>query len=82
MATVKPKRTMFSRTSFYVNTKVLIANASASYGGNIDCVMYVEKLQPAKTKKGEPIILIHGDHHTGQVSRPPLLHYIRLRLMI
>lgn len=56
-----------SRTTFFVNADwrmgSTLANATTIVGQ-----MYVERLDPVKKLQPYPIILIHGDFHTGQVG--------------
>ncbi|KAH6991076.1 Alpha/beta hydrolase family-domain-containing protein [Ilyonectria sp. MPI-CAGE-AT-0026] len=58
-----------SRTTFFVNADwrmgSTLANATTIVGQ-----MYVERLDPVKKLQPYPIILIHGDFHTGQMAKP------------
>ncbi|KAF7549170.1 hypothetical protein G7Z17_g6570 [Cylindrodendrum hubeiense] len=58
-----------SHTTFFVNADwrmgSTLANATTIVGQ-----MYVERLDPVKTLQPYPIILIHGDFHTGQMAKP------------
>jgi hypothetical protein len=55
------------RTTFFVNVDWSMGSTLAT-AKNIVGQMYVECLQPLKRHHPYPIILIHGDFHTGQVS--------------
>lgn len=54
------------RTTFHVNVDWRLG-ASLGTASNIVGQMYVERLTPPETIHPFPIILIHGDYHTGQV---------------
>ena len=54
------------RKTFYVKTECqLNPNTNLRYGK-----MFVEHLEPLLKRQQYPIILIHGDYHTGQVRIP------------
>lgn len=54
-----------ARSTFYVNAEWEVGTGMAKH---MIGQMYVERLQPLYTTQVYPIILIHGDFHTGQVS--------------
>lgn len=55
------------RTTFYVNHE-WEAGRTPDLGTRIRGQMYVESLEPSKKTQKRPIILIHGDYHSSQVS--------------
>ncbi|KAH7155734.1 hypothetical protein B0J13DRAFT_604675 [Dactylonectria estremocensis] len=63
------KEALCSRTTFFVNSDwrmgSTLANATTIVGQ-----MYVECLDPVKKLHPYPIVLIHGDFHTGQMAKP------------
>jgi hypothetical protein len=56
------------RTSFFVNAEWEL-DTSMDTAKNIMGQMYVESLEPLVKTQPYPIVLIHGDYHTGQVSQ-------------
>lgn len=54
------------RTTFHVNVDWRLGGSLAT-ASNIVGQMYVERLTPPETIHPFPIVLIHGDYHTGQV---------------
>ncbi|KAF4975088.1 hypothetical protein FZEAL_8089 [Fusarium zealandicum] len=63
------KEAMCTRTTFYVNADWILGSDLAS-AKNIVGQMYVECLDPPERCHPYPIVLIHGDFHTGQVTKP------------
>ncbi|KAH7156531.1 Alpha/beta hydrolase family-domain-containing protein [Dactylonectria macrodidyma] len=63
------KEALCSRTTFFVNADwrmgSTLTNATTIVGQ-----MYVECLDPIKKLHPYPIVLIHGDFHTGQMTKP------------
>lgn len=61
-----PNEAKCSRSSFFVNADwrmgSTLANATTIVGQ-----MYTERLDPPKRRHRYPIVLVHGDFHTGQV---------------
>ncbi|KAF5587971.1 hypothetical protein FPCIR_7352 [Fusarium pseudocircinatum] len=57
------------RTTFFVNVDWSMGSTLAT-AKNIVGQMYVECLEPLKRHHPYPIILIHGDFHTGQTTKP------------
>ncbi|KAM0241790.1 hypothetical protein ACHAPO_001484 [Fusarium lateritium] len=57
------------RTTFFVNVDWRMG-ATLATATNIVGQMYVECLEPAERLHPYPIILIHGDFHTGQTTKP------------
>ncbi|KAH6900672.1 hypothetical protein B0T10DRAFT_453185 [Thelonectria olida] len=64
-----PKEAICARTSFFVNADwrmgSTLANATTIVGQ-----MYTERLDPIEKLHRYPIVLIHGDFHTGQLTKP------------
>ncbi|GKU15214.1 unnamed protein product [Fusarium langsethiae] len=58
------------RTTFFVNVDWRMG-ATLATATNIVGQMYVECLEPAERLHPYPVILIHGDFHTGQVIPNP-----------
>lgn len=56
---------MLTRSTFYVHARLTTKEGGADSG--VAGEMYVEKLQPLLKTQKHPIVLIHGDYHTGQV---------------
>lgn len=54
------------RTTFHVNVDWRLGGSLAT-ASNIVGQMYVERLTPPEAIHPFPIVLIHGDYHTGQV---------------
>ena len=54
------------RTTFFVNADWRMGSTLAN-ATNIVGQMYVERLDPIEKLHPYPIVLIHGDFHTGQV---------------
>ncbi|KAM0201261.1 hypothetical protein ACHAPA_002435 [Fusarium lateritium] len=63
------EETMCRRSTFYVNVDWRMGATLATVT-NIVGQMYVECLEPARRLYPYPIILIHGDFHTGQTTKP------------
>lgn len=63
----KPARSALrlDRVSYKMKTFYVLPTA---YANHFTGQMYVECYTPAKTTQKHPIVLIHGDFHTGQVS--------------
>jgi hypothetical protein len=61
------------RTTFFVNVDWSMGSTLAT-AKNIVGQMYVEGLEPLVRLCPYPIILIHGDFHTGQVSSVTSIH--------
>ncbi|RGP66884.1 hypothetical protein FSPOR_6266 [Fusarium sporotrichioides] len=57
------------RTTFFVNVDWRMG-ATLATATNIVGQMYVECLEPAERLHPYPVILIHGDFHTGQTTKP------------
>jgi hypothetical protein len=64
------EETMCRRSTFFVNVDWRMG-ATLATATNIVGQMYVECLEPARRLYPYPIVLIHGDFHTGQVSMKP-----------
>lgn len=64
------EETMSRRSTFFVNVDWRMGATLATVT-NIVGQMYVECLEPARRLYPYPIVLIHGDFHTGQVSLEP-----------
>ncbi|KAJ4146366.1 hypothetical protein NW754_001831 [Fusarium falciforme] len=62
---IRPEATCV-RTTFHVNLDWRLGGSLAT-ASNIVGQMYVERLTPPETIHPFPIVLIHGDYHTGQV---------------
>lgn len=62
-----PKESLCSRTSFFVNVDWRLG-ATLSTATTIVGQMYTERLDPVIKLHRYPIVLIHGDFHTGQAS--------------
>ncbi|KAJ6442679.1 hypothetical protein O9K51_03854 [Purpureocillium lavendulum] len=60
-----PEGAMLTRTTFYVSAG--LGTAEDGTGSAVSGQMYVERLQPLLQTHPHPIILIHGDYHTGQI---------------
>ncbi|KAJ3471642.1 hypothetical protein MRS44_001741 [Fusarium solani] len=65
------------RTTFHVNVDWRLGGSLAT-ASNIVGQMYVERLTPPETIHPFPIVLIHGDYHTGQ-WKIQLPHELALR---
>jgi hypothetical protein len=60
------KEAICTRKTFYVNLNgKKTPKKYAAQGRNIS--MYVESHEPVSKTQAVPIIMIHGEHHTGQV---------------
>ncbi|RGP79584.1 hypothetical protein FLONG3_2332 [Fusarium longipes] len=57
------------RTTFFVNVDWRMG-ATLATATNIVGQMYVECLEPAERLHPYPVVLIHGDFHTGQATKP------------
>ncbi|KPM45947.1 hypothetical protein AK830_g637 [Neonectria ditissima] len=57
------------RTTFFVNADWRMGSTLAN-ATNIVGQMYVERLDPIEKLHPYPIVLIHGDFHTGQMAKP------------
>ncbi|KAF4340896.1 hypothetical protein FBEOM_5237 [Fusarium beomiforme] len=57
------------RTTFFVNVDWSMGSTLAT-AKNIVGQMYVEALEPLERLYPYPIVLIHGDFHTGQTTKP------------
>ncbi|KAK7431199.1 hypothetical protein QQZ08_002239 [Neonectria magnoliae] len=57
------------RTTFFVNADWRMGSTLAN-ATNIVGQMYVEQLDPIEKLHPYPIVLIHGDFHTGQMAKP------------
>ncbi|KAF9769200.1 hypothetical protein IL306_013403 [Fusarium sp. DS 682] len=57
------------RTTFFVNVDWSMGSTLAT-AKNIVGQMYVEALEPLERLFPYPIVLIHGDFHTGQTTKP------------
>lgn len=55
------------RNTFHVNIN-WEPGASPSTAKHVQDQMYVESLEPLNKTEETPIILIHGDYHSSQVS--------------
>ncbi|KAF4445995.1 hypothetical protein F53441_10301 [Fusarium austroafricanum] len=66
---IQNKEAMCSRTTFFVNVDWRMGATLATVT-NIVGQMYVECLEPAERLYPYPIVLIHGDFHTGQTTKP------------
>ncbi|KAM5384506.1 hypothetical protein ACJZ2D_001542 [Fusarium nematophilum] len=64
-----PGEAMCRRTTFFVNADWRMGSTLAS-ATNIVGQMYVECLDPLQRVHPYPIVLIHGDFHTGQTAKP------------
>lgn len=62
------------RTTFFVNVDWSMGSTLAT-AKNIVGQMYVEGLEPLERHHPYPIILIHGDFHTGQVRNIIRIHH-------
>ncbi|KAM0562976.1 hypothetical protein ACHAPJ_001819 [Fusarium lateritium] len=60
---------MCTRTTFFVNVDWRLG-ATLATATNIVGQMYVECLNPVERHFPHPIVLIHGDFHTGQTTKP------------
>ncbi|KAF4967578.1 hypothetical protein FSARC_4875 [Fusarium sarcochroum] len=58
-----------TRTTFFVNIDWRMGSTLAT-ATNIVGQMYVECLEPVERHYPHPIVLIHGDFHTGQTTKP------------
>ncbi|KAF5021239.1 hypothetical protein F66182_6729 [Fusarium sp. NRRL 66182] len=63
------KEAMCTRTTFFVNVDWRMG-ATLATATNIVGQMYVECLEPVERRYPHPIVLIHGDFHTGQTTKP------------
>ncbi|KAF5009065.1 hypothetical protein FDECE_4688 [Fusarium decemcellulare] len=63
------KEAMCIRSTFFVNVDWRMGSTLAT-ATNIVGQMYVECLEPADRIHPYPIVLIHGDFHTGQTTKP------------
>lgn len=54
------------RKTFYIKAECELAGTSNPLHGK----MFVESLVPLMKQQQYPIVLIHGDYHTGQVRSP------------
>ncbi len=54
------------RKTFYVKAECKLAEGSKPLTGK----MFIESLEPLLKRQQYPIVLIHGDYHTGQVRSP------------
>lgn len=69
------EETFCRRKTFYVNADWQLGSELET-AKSIVGQMYVECLEPLNQSQRHPIILIHGDFHTGQVSTLRSLDYI------
>ncbi|WKT46443.1 Alpha/Beta hydrolase fold [Fusarium oxysporum f. sp. vasinfectum] len=67
--TVQNEEAASYRTTFFVNVDWSMGSTLAT-AKNIVGQMYVEGLEPLVRHHPYPIILIHGDFHTGQTTKP------------
>ncbi|KAI9172266.1 putative secreted lipase [Paramyrothecium foliicola] len=65
-ATDGSQEAFIRRTSFFVNIEWELGSTNKN-AKNILGQMYVESLEPQAKHQPYPIILIHGDQHTGQI---------------
>ncbi|KAM0344020.1 hypothetical protein ACHAPU_007923 [Fusarium lateritium] len=63
------EETMCRRSTFYVNVDWRMGATLATMT-NIVGQMYVECMEPANRLYPYPIVLVHGDFHTGQTTKP------------
>ncbi|KAI5467581.1 hypothetical protein BGZ63DRAFT_399148 [Mariannaea sp. PMI_226] len=63
------KEALCSRTSFFVNVDWRLG-ATLWTATTIVGQMYTERLDPIRKSHRYPIVLIHGDFHTGQLTKP------------
>ncbi|KAJ4013060.1 hypothetical protein NW766_006880 [Fusarium irregulare] len=63
------KEPLCRRTTFFVNVDWRMG-ATLATATNIVGQMYVECLEPVNRLYPYPIVLIHGDFHTGQTTKP------------